>query len=75
MSQQPVASPPVPTAFLEGRQNTPSRGWITWFQSVSAALQNVWGAVAQSGPKNPQQVAGWLPVTQGGQTYFVAVYK
>jgi len=75
MSLQPVGSPPVPTPFLEGRSNTPSRGWIVWFQSLVNALQTVLGAVAPTGPANPAQVAGWLPVTQGKETYYVAVYR
>lgn len=75
MSQQPVSSPPVPTPFLGQGQNAPSRGWIVWFQSLVTALQSVFGPVAATGPANPTQVAGWMPVTQGSQTYYVAVYK
>lgn len=49
MSTSPVGPPPIPTPLLAQGQNTPTRGWAVWFQSLTAALQMVWGQITGVG--------------------------
>jgi len=71
----PVAPPPIPTPF--SGPTTPSLGWTQWFQSITNALGSFFGATAAptAGPVNKANVAQWIQVQVGKESYWAPLYK
>lgn len=71
----PLAPPPIQTPFKG--PTTPSLGWQNWFQAITSALASYFGitAPAAGGPANKAQVAQWIQVVVGKETYWTPLYK
>jgi len=68
--------PPVRTPFVGGQPNTPSFGWMKWFQQIAQIFSGT-SSSAQAGSSGslPPTVEGYLTLNVNGAIYKVPFYK